>query len=412
MSCPYKNILDPDIYVGGGHHAIFADIREQSGGLAYIDDPITGVPYWAVLKREYADYVCKNPLLFSSQAKTILPKEMPEEEIALSRLMLVNMDPPEHVKYRRIVRGAFTPKAVQSYEMRFREVARETIDRIAAKGECEFVTEVAAELPLISIMSLCGCPKDDKQKVFDWTNTMIFTEDEDMSGEEGVAASQAAAIEVYAYAAALAEKHKTEPLSDIVGALLDGTVNDEKLTPEEFQLFFLMLIAAGNESTRSVIAHGMRLLMEHRDQLEKLINDPSLIPYAVEEVLRYNPAFVQMRRTVMEDTEIGGQYLKAGDKMVINWQAINHDPEIFEQPDLFDVERFKRHPELASQHRAFGNGEHFCIGAHLARLEMQVMFEEIISRLKNPQFAGPVEYMRDYFVNSIKSMPITFDKAA
>lgn len=407
--CPFKNILDPDIYTDGTHHAVFAEVREQSGGLAYIQDPITNVPYWAVMKRDIADHVCKNPLLFSSQAKTILPKEMPEEEVALSRLMLVNMDPPEHVKYRRIVRNAFTPKAVESYEARFREVAKETIDAIADKGACEFVTDVAAELPLIAIMSLCGIPMEDKKQFFDWTNTMIFTEDEDMSGEEGVAASQAAAIEVYAYAAELAEKHKTNPLSNIVGALLDGTVNDEKLTAEEFQLFFLMLIAAGNESTRSVIAHGMRLLMEHPDQLQLLIDDPSLIPFAVEEILRYNPAFVQMRRTVMEDTEIEGQKLKAGDKMVINWQAINHDPAIFDEPQSFNVERFQQNPELANQHRAFGNGEHFCIGAHMSRLEIQVMFEELIPRLKNPKFAQPVEYVRDYFVNSIKAMPITFD---
>ncbi|MCX2982824.1 cytochrome P450 [Halieaceae bacterium IMCC14734] len=410
--CPFKNILDPDIYVGGGHHAIFAEVREQSDGLAYIEDPITGVPYWAVTKREVADYVCKHPLLFSSAAKTILPKEMPEEEVALSRLMLVNMDPPEHVKYRRIVRNAFTPKAVQGYEARFREVARETIDAIANTGECEFVTDVAAELPLIAILSLCGIPMEDKQQFFDWTNTMIFTEDEDMSGVDGVAASQAAAIEVYAYAAALAEKHKTEPLTDIVGALLDGTVNDEKLTADEFQLFFLMLIAAGNESTRSVIAHGMRLLIEHPEQLAKLVDDPTLIPYAVEEVLRYNPAFVQMRRTVMEDVEVQGQQLRAGDKMVLNWQAINHDPEIFENPAQFDVERFRNNPELANQHRAFGNGEHFCIGAHMSRLEMQVMFEEIIPRLKNPRFAAPVEYVRDYFVNSIKAMPLQFEPEA
>lgn len=409
QQCPFQNILDPDIYVDGSHHAIFAQVREQSGGLAFIQDPITDVPYWAVMNRDVADYVSKNPLLFSSAAKTILPKEMPEEELALSRLMLVNMDPPDHVKYRRIVRNAFTPKAVQGYEKRFREVAREVIDKVAVKGECEFVTEVAAELPLIAILSLCGIPMEDKQQFFEWTNTMIFTEDEDMSGEDGSAASQAAAIEVYAYAAELAQKHETEPLTDIVGALLDGKVNDEKLSPEEFQLFFLMLIAAGNESTRSVIAHGMRLLIENPDQLEKLVAEPSLIPYAVEEVLRYNPAFVQMRRTVVEDIEIEGQQLKSGDKMVLNWQAINHDPAIFENPEVFDVERFRRNPELANQHRAFGNGEHFCIGAHMSRLEMQVMFEEIVPRLRNPKFSEPVAFVRDYFVNGIKSMPIVFD---
>ena len=407
--CPFRNILDPDIYAGGGHHAVLAEVREQSGGLAYIEDPITNVPYWAVLKRELADHVCKHPMLFSSNAKTILPKEMPEEEIALSRLMLVNMDPPEHVKYRRIVRNAFTPKAVQSYEQRFRQVARETVDKIASRGECEFVTDVAAELPLIAILSLCGIPMEDKRRFFDWTNAMIFTEDEDMTGTDGAAAAQAAAIEVYGYAAALAEKHKTEPLTDIVGALLDGTVNDEKLTPDEFQLFFLMLIAAGNESTRSVIAHGMRLLIENPLQLQKLIDDPSLIPFAVEETLRFNPAFVQMRRTVMENCELGGQRLHAGDKMVINWHAINHDPAVFEHPEMFDVERFRKNPELASQHRAFGNGEHFCIGAHMSRLEIQVMLEELVPRLRNPAFAQPVEFVRDYFVNGIKSMRLTFD---
>ncbi len=407
--CPFKNILDPDIYTDGTHHAVFAEIREQSDGLAYIEDPITGVPYWAVMKRDIVDYVCKNPLIFSSQADTILPKEISEEEKSLSRLMLVNLDPPEHVKYRRIVRNAFTPKAVSGYEERFRQVAKETIDRVAAKGSCEFVEEVAAELPLVAILSLCGIPMEDKKKFFTWTNTMIFSEDEDMSGDAGMDASMAAAMEVYAYAAALAEKHKVEPLTDIVGALLDGTVNDEKLTDEEFQLFFMMLIAAGNESTRSVISHGMRLLIEHPEQLQKLIDDPSLIPHAVEEMLRFNPAFVQMRRRVMEDVEVAGKRLKAGDKMVLNWQAINHDPDIFDNPEAFDVERFRRNPELASQHRAFGNGEHFCIGAHMSRLEMIVMFEEILPRLKNPRFAEPVQFVRDYFVNSIKSMPITFD---
>ena len=407
-SCPYKNILDPDIYTDGTHHKVFAEVREQSGGLAYIEDPITGVPYWAVMKKELADYVCKNPMIFSSQADTILPKEISEEEKSLSRLMLVNLDPPEHVKYRRIVRNAFTPKAVESYKARFKQVAKETVDRVAAKGHCEFVEEVAAELPLTAILSLCGIPMEDKKQFFDWTNTMIFSEDSDMSGEGGMDASMAAAMEVFAYAATLAEKHKVEPLTDIVGALLDGRVNDEKLTDEEFQLFFMMLIAAGNESTRSVIAHGMRLLMENPAELDKLVADPSLIPSAVEEMLRYNPAFVQMRRTVMNDVELGGKQLKAGDKMVLNWQAINHDPELFENPTVFDVERFKRNPELSSQHRAFGNGEHFCIGAHMSRLEMIVMFEEIIPRLQAPSFVEPVEYVRDYFVNSIKSMHIRF----
>jgi cholest-4-en-3-one 26-monooxygenase len=407
--CPYHNLLDPDFYAEGNHHAALAEVRAASGELADLDDPLTGTPYRAVMKRGLADKICKEPLIFSSERMTAVPKEMPEEEMAMQRLMIVNMDPPNHIKYRRIARKAFTPKAVESYEARFREVAKEVVDKVAPKGRCEFVSEVAAELPLIAIMELCGIGMEHKQQFFDWTNTMFFTEDEDMSGDDSAMAAQAAAMEVYAFAAALAEKHKSEPLTDIVGALLDGEVDDEKLTAEEFQLFFLMLIAAGNESTRSVTAHGMRLLIENPDQLQKLVDDPTLIPFAVEEMLRFNPAFVQMRRTVTEDVEIDGHQFKENDKIVLNWHSINHDADIFDNPEKFDVERYKKMPDLHTQHRAFGNGEHFCIGAHLARLELKVMFEEVIPRLRNPKFSAPVEYVRDFFVNGIKTMHIEFN---
>lgn len=407
--CPFANLLDPDLYKSGNHHQQIAEIRNKAGALAHIDDPITHISYWAVLKRDLADEVCKQPNRFSSELKTALPKEMPEADMAMQRLMMVNMDPPAHIKYRRIARNAFTPKAVESYEKRFRQIAKEVVDTVASRGECEFVSEVAAELPLIAILELCGVSREDKDKFFDWTNKMFFTEDEEMSGVDGHATAQAAAIEVYMYAAALAEKHKTQPLSDIVGALLDGKVDGEKLTADEFQRFFLMLIAAGNESTRSVTAHGMRLLIENPDQLQKLVKDPSLIPGAVEEMLRFNPAFVQMRRTLSEDTQLEGHDLKKGDKMVLNWHSINHDPDIFVNPESFDVSRAKAMPDLGNQHRAFGVGEHFCIGAHLARLELKVMFEEIIPRLKNPEFVEPVKYVRDYFVNGIKEMHIRFD---
>ncbi|MFT5604248.1 MAG: cytochrome P450 [Paracoccaceae bacterium] len=411
-NCPFANILDPDLYGSGNHHEKLAEVRDGGGGLSKIEDPLTGIPYWAVMKRSVADRVCKEPMLFSSEAKTAVPKEIAEEEMMLQRLMIVNMDPPHHLKYRRIARKAFAPKTVESYEGRFREVAKEVVDNVVKRGECEFVFDVAAQLPLVAIMELCGISMEHKDKFFEWTNQMFFTEDEDIGGDGAKDRAQAAAMEIYGFAAALAEQHKTSPLSDIVGALLDGEIEDEKLTTDEFQLFFLMLIAAGNESTRSVTAHGMRLLIENPEQLQKLIDDPALIPHAVEEMLRFNPAFVQMRRTAMEDTEIDGKQLKAGDKMILNWHSINHDPDIFENPEVFDVERYKKMPDLASQHRAFGNGEHFCLGSHLARLELKVMFEEIVPRLRNPKFAEPVQYVRDLFVNGIKSMKITFDSKA
>jgi cholest-4-en-3-one 26-monooxygenase len=214
------------------------------------------------------------------------------------------------------------------------------------------------------------------------------------------------------YAGELAKQHAETPLNNIVGALLDGEVEDEKLTELEFQMFFLMLIAAGNESTRSVTAHGMRLLMENPDQLQMLVDDPEMIPGACEEMLRYNPAFIGMRRTAKEDTELAGQQIKKGDKILLNWHTINMDDSVFDEPLSFDITRPQRMPELYREHRAFGIGQHFCLGSHLARLELQVMFEELIPRLRNPKFAEPVQFMRDYFVNGIKSMPITFDPEA
>ncbi len=412
--CPYTNLLDPDLYRAGQHQRRLLELRQKADApIIKIDDPIDGIPYWAVIGRDEVDYICKHPELFSSAKKSAVPTEMSEEDLARQRLMLVNMDPPEHGKFRRIARNAFTPKAVESYRETFAQYAKEIIDSVADKGECEFVSEVAAELPLMAILDLCGVPKEDRKKFFVWTNEMFFTQDEDVGGADPEAAkarAQEASINVIMYAAELAKQHKEKPLNNIVGALLDGVVEGEKLTEEEFQMFFIMLIAAGNESTRSVIAHGMRLLIENPEQLQKLVDRPELIPVACEEMLRYNPAFVGMQRAVMEDCEVSGVKMKKGDKMILHWHTINLDENVFPDPLKFDVSRGES-MELNREHRAFGIGQHFCLGAHLARLELQIMFEEIVPRLRNPTFSRPVEYMRDHFVNGIKTMHISFDAA-
>lgn len=412
-ACPYHNILDPDLYAAGHHHDKLQEIKDTADKpIVKIDDPLTGIPYWAVLTREITDRICKDPQTFSSEKRTCIPEEYDDFSIAMQAEMLVNMDPPKHQKYRRIARNAFTPKAVESYHETFATYAKEIIDKVAVKGECEFITEVAAELPLMAILDLCGVPKEDRMKVFTWTNQMFFRQDTDIGGtdpEAAQAAAQEASANIFIYAEELAKKHAEQPLTNIVGALLDGEVEDEKLTTSEFQMFFLMLIAAGNESTRSVTAHGMRLLMEHPDQLQMLVDDPSLIPGAIEEILRYNPAFIGMRRTVMEDIELGGQQLKKDDKLILNWHLINQDEAVFDEPLKFDVTRAQRMPDLHREHRAFGIGQHFCLGSHLARLELQIIMEEMIPRLRNPKFATPVKYVRDILVNGIKEMNITFD---
>lgn len=412
-SCPYANLLDPGLYTDGSHHDVMMDIYKKGGPVVHIEDPITGVPYWAVQGREEVDYICKNPKIFSSKEGTAVPMEQGEEEIAKQRLMFINMDPPVHNKYRRIARNAFTPAVVSSYEDKFRAYAKSIVDRVANRGECEFVEEVAAELPLIAILELCGVSPDDRKNFFDWTNAMFFTSDDTMSeGDDNIEAAKQAGINIYMYAMELAKKHETEPQDNVVGHLLDAEVEGKKLTIDEFCAVFLMIISAGNESTRTVTAHGMRLLIEHPDQLQMLIDDPSLIPYFCEEVLRYNAAFMAMRRTVMEDTELAGQQLKKDDKLIMFWHGVNRDERVFDNPMEFDITRYKTMPDLYKEHRAFGIGQHFCIGSHLARLEMLVMFEEIIPRLRNPKFSEPAQLVRSYFVNGIKSMRITFDKEA
>jgi cytochrome P450 len=409
--CPFadfSNMIDPDTYAQGMPYDELARIR-QSGPVHYMDDPTMGVPYWLVTGREEIDYISKNPGIFSSEARTVLADEWTQEEVeSIHRHMTINMDPPRHLANRRIVRSSFTPRAVGAYEERFRFHARNIIDRVAARGECEFVEEVAAELPLLAILELCGIPAEDRKDFFEWTNAMMFSHDPEMAADKEVA--EAASINVITYAMGLAEKHKTEPKDDIIGALLKGNGTDQGLSEDEFVWFFLMLISAGNESTRTVTSHGMRLLMENPDQLQYLLDNPDKIPNACEEMLRYNTAFILMRRTAMEDIELAGKQIRKGDKIIMHYHTVNHDEKVFGEDAMkFDVTRGERMPDLYNQHRSFGIGQHFCLGTHLARLEMQLMFEEIIPRLRNPKLVGEIAYTRSNIVNGIKRMHISFD---
>ncbi len=409
--CPFadfRNMIDPDTYAEGMPYDELAKIR-ASGPIHYMDDPTMGIPYWLVTGREEIDTISKQPLVFSSEARSALADEYTEEEMeTIHRNMTINMDPPRQLKSRKIVRASFTPRAVDSYEARFREHARNIVDAVASRGECEFVTEVAAELPLLAILELCGIPADDRQDFFAWTNAMIFNQDTDMAADKNVA--EEASFKVIEYAMKLAADQEENPKDDIIGALLRGTKREDGLSLDEFVWFFLMLISAGNESTRTVTSHGMRLLMEHPDQLQYLVDNPDKIPNACEEILRYNTAFIMMRRTAMEDAEIGGASIKKGDKIILHYHTVNHDESIFGDDAMeFDVTRAERMPDLYNQHRSFGIGQHFCLGTHLARLELRVMFEEIIPRLRNPQLVDEVEYTRSNLVNGIKRMNITFD---
>ena len=408
--CPFANLLDPDTYAQGMPYQMLKDMR-QTGPVLRMEDPLSGVPYWVVTRIAELDYVSKNPALFSSAEKSAFPMEADESMVEMHQNTIINMDPPRHQKVRRVVRNAFTPKRVESYEPKFREHARKIVDNVIARGECEFVEEVAAELPLIAILELLGVPLEDRKKFFDWTNTMIFADDPDMitSEEEGMLAS----LEVIQYAMTIAARHREEPMDNITGALLDAEVDGEPMSEDMFAWMFILILVGGNESTRTVIAQGMRLLMENPDQLQYLVDNPDKIGDACEEILRYNTAFISMRRTAMEDLELGGQQISKGDKIILHYHMVNHDENVFGDDAMtFDVRRAERMPDLYNQLRSFGFGQHFCIGSHLARLELRIMMEEIITRLRNPQFDGEPQFARSLFVNAMKEMKITFDAHA
>ncbi|AQA18866.1 hypothetical protein BST95_12090 [Halioglobus japonicus] len=405
--CPHINLTNPETFQGGLPREVFRYLRSDEPVYWHEgEDGASG--YWVVSRQQELDYVSKNPMLFSSAERSCLLNEMEGDELAMVRTQLINMDPPQHLKYRRIVRKAFTPKMVDSYEARFREIARELVEAAIADGKCEFVQDVAVDLPLVAICELMGVPLEKRQRLFELTNIMLGMDDPDLSTskEDGVNA----AAEMFMMAMEIAADHKANPQNDIVNVLLSGTVEDEPLSEEDFCNFFLMLIVAGNETTRTVTSHGMRLLMEHPAQYQALVDDPSLIDDAIEEFLRYNPAVIAFNRTAMEDLELAGAQIKKGDRVHLYYGSACSDEAVFNDPDTFDITRNQRE-DVRNEHRAFGIGQHFCLGSHLARLELRVIFEEITRRIRNPQMDGEIQWLRSNFISGIKSMPIKFEVA-
>lgn len=405
--CPHIDLSDPQSFEGGLPREQFRYLRQQQP-VYWHDNPGQDIGFWAVTRQQDLDYVSKNPALFSSAERGCLLREMEEEQLVMMRTQLINMDPPQHLKYRRLVRAAFTPKVVDTYENRFREVASGLVDKVIDKGECEFVEDIAVDLPLVAICELMGVQLDKRQRLFELTNIMLGMDDPELSTSEEDGMN--AAAEMFMMALELAAEHRVSPKNDIVNTLLTGTVEDEPLSDDEFCNFFLMLIVAGNETTRTVTSQGMRLLMEHPDQYQALVDDPALIPDAIEEILRYNPAVIAFRRTAMEDVELGGQKITRGERVQLFYGAASADESLFADPDRFDITRSQRE-DVRNEHRAFGIGEHFCMGSHLARLELQIIFEEITRRIRNPRLNGEINWLRSNFINGIKTMPIAFDAA-
>ena len=392
------NLGDPDAFLGGVPHDAFARLRAEAP--VYFHPEADGPGFW-VLSR-YADVTAASldSKTFSSWKGGTMIRDLQGEDLDQTRLMMLNMDAPRHTKYRRLVSLGFTPRMVTRLTPHVRAMASRIIDNVAARGECDFVTEIAAELPLQAIAEMIGVPLEDRHLVFEWSNRLVGFDDPEFSGS--VEAGKLAAMEMYLYANQLAVARKENPRDDLVSVLMAGEVEGEKLSEAEFDAFFLLLAVAGNETTRNLISGGMLALMQHPDERRRLLANPALLPTAVEEMLRWVSPVMHFRRTAMRDTELRGQKIREGDKVTLWYVSANRDEEIFPHPQRFDVGR------TPNDHLAFGLGHHFCLGANLARLEIQIIFEEILRRLPDIEPAGPVARLRSNFLNSIKSMPVRF----
>jgi cholest-4-en-3-one 26-monooxygenase len=317
-------------------------------------------------------------------------------------MLMLMMDPPRHTRYRLLVSRAFTPKNIRALERYIDETAAGIVDAVVERGECDFVTDLAAELPLQVIAEMMGVPKADRHLIFDWSNRMIGSEDPEFAREEGDAEN--AMTELFAYSHSLVEERRANPRDDIITALTQAEIEGDVLSDVELDLFFLLLAVAGNETTRNLTANGMHALFQHPEELAKLRNDPSLLDSATEEMLRYASPVMYFRRTVTEPAELGGKQLQVGDPVVLWYISGNRDERHFEAGDEFRVDR------SPNEHIAFGGrGPHFCLGANLARSEIKKLFEQVLVRLPNLELAGDVSRLRSNFINGIKHMPVTFD---
>jgi cholest-4-en-3-one 26-monooxygenase len=387
---------DPDNWIDGVPHEGFDRLRDH--------EPVSyhrlrnGTDFYALTR--YADVLAagKDWRTFSSKGGPMID----DTAGSASELMMTGMDPPRHDAIRRLVSQGFTPRRVAKLEDHIRAVAVSIIDGVAAKGECDFVVDVAAQLPLQVILELVGVPQDERQRVFQWSNAMIGLDDPEY-GNDRVTVENAG-MEMFMYWEWLSSQAERARNDNLIKALLDAELEGgEKLTNMDVDAFLLLLVVAGNETTRNLISGGMFSLFQNPAQWELLLARPELFSTGVEEMLRYISPVMYFRRTATRDVEMSGVTIPEGGRVALWFIAANRDPAVFPQPHRFDVTR------EPNEHVTFGpGGPHYCLGSNLARLETRIMFEELLKRLPDIEQAGEPVRLRSNFISGIKHLPVRF----
>ncbi len=401
------DIIGDQTYTDNGYpHAAWALLRREAPVYWYERPGV--MPFWAVTKLDDLVRISKNPQIFRNAPRmAVFPEFEREDDEQFPARHLLNMDPPEHAKYRRVVSSHFTPRAVERMKTGVDDITNEILDEVMGSGgtsEGDFVRLFSARLPLAVLADLLGVPRADWELMFRWSNEVIGSADPDyqVEGETPEETSERARSGLFQYYAEMVDERRKRPRQDIVTVLATGKVDGEEIPPFELLSYLFVLVVAGNETTRNATTGGLLALLQHPAEMEKLRRHPELIDSAVEEIVRWTSPVIQFCRTPTQDVEVRGHKIRAGQNMTLFYPSANRDEDVFEAPDTF---RIDRNP---NPHVAFGIGEHVCLGANLARLELRSAFRTLIPRLEHIELTGTVERLRSSFVGGIKRMPIRY----
>jgi cholest-4-en-3-one 26-monooxygenase len=399
---PGFDLTDPDLYAERVPQEELAELRDaapvwwnaQPSDMGFNDDG-----FWAVTKHRDVVAISRDSETFSSFENTAIVRFMSgntREQIEMQRVIMLNIDPPHHTKMRGIVSRGFTPRAINNLREVLTDRARKIVQDALEKGTGDFVTDVACELPLQAIAELIGVPQEDRHKLFTWSNDMVGYDDPEYSGD-----GEMAAAEILGYSMVMAEDRRACPREDIVSKLVSAQVDGDELTSDEFGFFVILLAVAGNETTRNAISHGMLAFLDNPDQWELFKAERP--PTAVDEIVRWATPVTVFQRTATKDTEIGGQLIKTGQRVGMFYRSANFDEEVFENPEQFNV---LRNP---NPHVGFGGtGAHYCLGASLARLEIELMFNAIADAMPAITKAGDPQRLRSGWLNGVKRLPVSY----
>jgi cytochrome P450 len=407
------DLADPGLYEEAVPHEVFAHLRRE--------DPLHwqewsgGRGFWSITRHADLVAVHRDWATFSSEVGGTAIEDLDAESVE-ARKSMIDTDPPRHTRLRGIVNRGFTPRAVLAYEQHFRAIARSAVEDALRHEAFDFVEEVAAAVPIRVLAEILGVPRADHERLIDWGDRMLGHADPDLTdvmvgSEESeryrhLPFRSPAALELWEYGHALAQQRRREPGDDLVSKLVFAEIDGAPLTPREFDTMFLLLVVAGNETTRQALASGMLALIEHPDELERLRAEPALMPTAVDEIVRWATPVLHFRRTAMRDVELHGKLIRAGDKVVTWYVSANRDDAVFADPFRLDLGR------RPNEHVSFGRGgPHFCLGAHLAKLEIRVVLEELLPRLGSIELAGAPRRLRSNFTNGYKTMPVRVTRA-